>query len=206
MWPLKKTNSKLIQDRETIRRLSQMVSEFTPDIGFLEENQRHLIFVFDDMMSGKSNSDMIVEYSLTGRWPLAHVYTEDRFHFWRKELGNRSYPIALEKAVSGYTEFRYDREPAKIWGELFAVRSEAFIKLDIERENGVQYTRRRVQVRLPYVHSNPVPDIKDAYFWPWMYIGIHEYWDDQLAGIISSHPVDRTPDSRSWLGPHYRFK
>lgn len=204
MWPLQ--NNKLIKDRETIRHLSQMVSEYTPDIAFLEEQQRCLIFVFDDMMAGKANADLIVSASVTGRWPIAHVYTEDKFFFWKKDLGSLSYPIALDKAVSGYTEFKYDKEPGKIWGQLYAVRPQAFIRLDIERENGVQYTRRQVQVRLPYVRSNPIPDIKEAFFWPWMYVGNHEYWDDQLAGVISSKPIDKTPDNRSWLGSHYRFK
>ena len=205
MWPLRKRQ--VIKDNETIRRLSQMVSSYTPDIAFLEEHQRCLIFVFDDMMSGKTNADLIVETSVTGRWPLAHVYTEDKFHFWKKDLGNLSYPIALEKEVTGfYHGNELDKAPAKIWGELFAIRPQAFIKLDIERENGVQYTRRQVKVRLPYIHSNPIPDIREVILPAWMYIGNHEYWDDQLAGIHTSKPIDKTPDNREWLGPHYRFK
>jgi gamma-glutamylcyclotransferase (GGCT)/AIG2-like uncharacterized protein YtfP len=204
MWPLRR--QPIIKDRETIRRLSQMTSPYSPDMGLLQEHQRCLIFVFDDMMAGMRNADLIVETSVTGRWPLAHVYTEDKFYFWKKDLGALSYPIALDKPVSGYTEFRHDKEPGKIWGELYAIRPSAFNKLDTERENGVQYTRRRVNVKCYYTHANPIPEIRETILPAWMYVGNHEYWDDQLAGVMSSQPIPKTPDPREWLGAHYRFK
>ncbi len=208
MWSIRKKvetfQSQVIKDRETIRRLSQMTSPFTPDMPFLQEHMRHLIFVFDDMMKGKKNFDLIAETSVTGVWPLAHVYTVDNFYFWKKELGELSYPIALDKPVTGYT--RFDREPAKIWGQLYAIRPTAFNKLDIERENGVQYTRRRIEVLCPYTHWAPSPSIEEVTLSAWMYVGNHEYWDDQLAGIHTSKPIDKTDDPRQWLGKHFRFK
>src|SRR5882757_2865429 len=108
MWSIRKKvqtvfQNQVIKDRETIRRLSQMTSPYTRDMAFLQEHMRHLIFVFDDMMKGKKNFDLISETSVTGAWPLAHVYTADNFYFWKKELGALSYPIALDKPVTGYT-------------------------------------------------------------------------------------------------------
>jgi len=210
MWSIRKKvenvfQSQVIKDRETIRRFSQMTSPFTPDMPFLQQHMRHLIFVFDDMMKGFRNFDLISETSVSGIWPLAHgVYTADNFWFWKKDLGELSYPIALDKPVTGYT--RFDTEPAKIWGQLYAIRPTAFNKLDTERENGVQYTRRRVEVICPYTHWSPSPSQHEARLWPWMYVGNHEYWDEQLAGIHNSKPVDKTDDLRQWLGKHYRFK
>jgi gamma-glutamylcyclotransferase (GGCT)/AIG2-like uncharacterized protein YtfP len=203
MWPLRKKD-RLIEDRETIRKLNQLTSPYSPDMGLLQEHQRILIFVFDDMMQGKTNADLIVATSVTGRWPLANAYTEDKFYFWKKDLGKMSYPVALEKPVSGFT--RFDATPAKIWGELYAIRPTSFNLLDTERENGLQYTRRRVKVRVPYIYSKPIPEIREVILEPFMYIGNHEYWDDQLAGIHTSKPIDKTPDPREWLGAHYRFK
>ena len=202
MWPVR--SKKLNQQREAIREICKMVSPFSKDIPLLQEHHRILIFVYDDMMQGKRNSDLIVETSVTGRYPLANCYTEDNFHCWKKELGKLSFPIALDKPVSGFT--RFDATPAKIWGELYAIRPTQFIKLDIEKENGVQFTRRRVKVILPYTHWNPIPDRKETIIEPMMYVGNHDYWDDQLGGIHSSRPVEKTPDERAWLGAHYRFK
>src|SRR6266436_2636845 len=83
MWPLKRTSKdKLTQQREIIRRLCQMASPYTPDLALLQEQHRVLVFVHDDMMQGKHNADLIVETSVTGRYPLAHCYTEDNFYFW----------------------------------------------------------------------------------------------------------------------------
>jgi hypothetical protein len=206
MWPLKKTQDTLIKDREVIRHLGQMVTEFTPDFALLEEHQRILFFACDDMMSGQRNSDMIAEHSVTGRWPLAHCYTLDKFQFWVKELGKLSYPVVLDKPATGKADLKYDVDLGRVWGELYAIRPQAFIKLDIERENKVQYTRRRVEVIVPYTQWNPTPSIKEKRHWPMMYVGNHDYWDDQLAGPHLSRTISKTPDSREWLGPHYRFK
>lgn len=201
---LLKRKSKVDSDREVIRQLCQMTSPYSPDMGILQQNHRHLIFVHDDMMAGKKNSDLIVATSITGRWPLAHCYTEEKFYYWKKDLGELSYPIALEKIPTGFT--RHDNTPAKIWGELYAIRPHAFNLLDTERENGVQFLRKRVDVRIPYIHSNPIPDLLEHTMEVWMYIGVHDYWDDQLGGIHTSRPIEKTPDPRSWLGEHYRFK
>lgn len=193
--------------QKVLKEITDMVPIFTPDMVHLQMKKRCLIFVHDDMMSGRNNSDLIVETSISGRWPLANVYTEDKFFFWKKDLGEHSYPVALDKDVTGfYHGNAEDKAPARIWGELYAIRPSQFILLDNERENGVQFIRREISVRLPFINgASKFPDITTIHN-VWMYIGVHEYWDDQLAGIHSSTPIDKVQDKRAWLMDHYRYK
>lgn len=189
-----------------IKTIHDMVSIFTPDVKQLERKQRHLIFVCDDLMSGNRNSDLIVETSVSGRWPLMNGYTQDKFFFWKKELGELSFPVALDKDVTGfYHGNSFDKSSAKIHGEIYGIRTAGLIRLDIDRENTVQFTRRRVNIRIPYIHgASKFPDIEVITVW--MYVGNHEYWDDQLAGVHASRPIEKTHDDRVWLEDHYRFK
>lgn len=177
---------------------------YTPDASILSRFKRQLFFVYDDMMNGGTKSDLIVEASVSGKWPLANVYTDDTFFFWKKELGSESFPVALDKDVTGfYHGNSFDKAPAKIWGELYAIRPSQFKLLDNEKENGVQFIRRQVSVTLPYYHgASKFPDTQ-TYDDVWMYVGVHEYWDDQLAGIHSSRPIEKVINVR---GPHYRYK
>lgn len=195
------------KEREVIKEVDQMVSIYTPDIKFLERKQRHHIFVHDDMMKGQRNNDIVADTALNGIYPQCHGYTEEAFFFWKKNLGKLSIPVALDQDVTGYYRGNdIDKSPGKIWGEVYSIRPSAFIRLDIEKENTVQFTRRRVQVKIPYIQSNPIPDVKEKILDVWMYVGNHEYWDDQLAGIHSSQPIEKVHDHRSWLGHHYKYK
>ena len=165
------------------------------------------------MLYGGREHHLIVETSLTGRHPLYAGYTQDKFHLWNKNLGKMSYPVALKEQVSGF----YNGEkqpPAKIWGELYAIRPSQFILLDSLRDNGVQFIREEVIITVPmdqivWSKRQPIPKNGNDQLWRFpaqMYIGAQQYWDDQLAGIFPSDPFIPQFSSRKWLGNFYRYK
>lgn len=183
----------------------------TPDILTLSQYQRQLIFVADDMMKGGKLFEYIEETSLTGRWPMSGGYTQDSFYFWQKALGDQSHPVALRNEVSGYC--RNPPEKARIRGELFSIRPSQFEKLDFLRDNTVQFTRERVGIVIPHYKTifdkaHPVPEIiqLSTVIPAWMYVGNHDYWDDQLGGVFSSKEIPLLEHSRAEIGKYYSYK
>lgn len=192
---------------------------YTPDINILERKQRQLIFVADDMATGGKYHDYITETSVSGRWPLWTGYTEDLFTFWNRRLGNESYPVALPpdltvKEKEEWREIPNPVPPARIWGQVYGIRSYQFKKLDFIRENGVQFKRERVEIIIPHqkAYHKPLPEVShEMKYWMecWMYKGIPEYFKDLLDNGFMFTPV-RTVQykgvrQRDWLDRYYLY-
>lgn len=188
-------------------------AKFSPDIIKLERQRRQLIFVADDMMRHGKLHSYISEFSLTGRFPIYAGFTEALMYMWKKDLGEDSYPVILDKDVTGHY-FGPKLEAAKVRGEVYSIRSFQFRKLDTLRENGYAFTRRRIWLTIPrykvrYSKTDPLPGLQDwnARLETWAYIGNHDYWDDQLAGVLPSSPVPIVEDhGRAWLKRYYLHK
>lgn len=189
----------------------------TPDMWRLEQSMFQLIFIPDDMMFGKLNNHMIAEHARDGETPLhPSCFTFERYTFWKKDLGDQSFPIALEKGFepSGYLRVR--PIPAKIKGQLYAILSSKIKTLDIHRQNGVQFQRVRTKVSLPYRHvsysvKSPLPNISPDYLHTieaWMYVGIPTYWDDLIGDMFTVRECNKfaldTP--KFWAEEYYKFE
>lgn len=189
----------------------------TPDIWKLEQYHRQLIFVCDDMMKGNKNHSLIAEASASGDDPFHPTcYTLKPFTLWKKDLGTESFPVAMEDGYEPTGFLRWPAEPARIRGELYAIRPYQFIKLDIHRQNGVQFRRIRTAITLPYnqvkyTQKRPLPKIAGEYIetiQAWMYVGVPEYWDNLLGGVFNTKPVDlfEHDKPRTWIDKYYKFK
>jgi len=169
-----------------------------PDIWKLEMYMRQLIFVPDDLKYGGPNHQLISESSWTKEPLHPACYTHSNYTFWKKDLGDKSYPVVLPENYRPSGFIRGEIIPAPIKGELWAIRPSCFRVLDKHRNYGVQFIRDRVPITYPYREigfnkKQPLPKISDEYFTTvtaWMYIGIPEYWDPQIGGIFQTSHMD----------------
>lgn len=187
--------------------------EMTPDIWKLEQYHRQLIFVADDMQTGGKNNKLVAEASFTAEPAHPTVYTHHKYTFWKKDLGVHSYTIILPEGYRPTGFVRYPVEPARIRGELWAIRPSQFILLDKHKQNGVQFKRDRVRIKLPsrfvcYDDKRPLPNITDQPFHTvtaWLYTGVPDYWDAQIGGIFASSQMETQDHTAKAIQKFYSF-
>jgi hypothetical protein len=188
---------------------------FTDDFWKLEQYMFQLIFVADELKRGGKYHSFIAEHSRSPEPVHPSCYTSGEYHFFKKDLGEgHSFPFALPSNYKPSAFLRYPPEPARIKGELWAIRPKAFISLDIHRQNGVMFRRERVRITYPttpiaYSTQNPLPHIlpdQIATVMAWMYIGIPTYWDDQIGGIFQNQLELREHEAKKiWIDKFYKF-
>lgn len=184
----------------------------TPDVKELEKKVAHLMFFPCDMQKGKPNS-----WCLDEAYHYAPAYTKERFHFYRKNLGNESFPIPLrsEKKPDPIPKIIHVAEPplARIRGSLLWVPTKTIIEdLDKYRQNTVEFRRERIQVIIPYKEmlaqrnrddgtpllflTNEQVKVEHAL----AYVGINSYWEEYLdAGALFSPVKTQISRAKKWL-------
>lgn len=194
----------------------------TPDICQLEQSMFQLIFLPDDMMRGKNNNHLIADAGRDGDVPVHPAcFTLERFTFWKKDLGVESFPIPMAKDYQPSNWVRVKPTPAKIKGQLYAIFSPRIKRLDIHRQNGVQFIRKRQEITLPYRNvkydNHPdagfaakIPEISIEYIRTveaWMYIGIPEYWDNLIGDIFQVRECNKfeLDQPKFWIEEYYKF-
>lgn len=198
-------------------------NRLTPDICQLEQSMFQLVFLPDDMMRGKHNNHLISDAGRDGATPVHPAcFTLERFTFWKKDLGTESYPIPLPKDFQPSGYLRVKPVPAKIKGQLYAILSPRIKRLDIHRQNGVQFLRVRQKITLPYQHvrynTRPdaetftkIPRISDTFIHTvdaWMYVGIPAYWDNLISDMfqVRECPKFELDQPKFWLEEYYKFE
>lgn len=215
--------SEEIQQQQHIQRLIQgyQLPEFTPDLWELEQKKEHRVFIHDDMMQLQPNHELVRQGSLSGFYPFQYGYTTKKFSFIQKELGLKSFPIALDLRDLAEELPMYIADSHRIRGEVYAVRTPTLIALDNHRQNGVQFQRRRVNINIGYKKLykshwfNAFGNKKYNYQLGkeemlsvecWMYVGRNEYWKDQLlADAFNFNPIDIVTEDRLWLTKYYQY-
>jgi hypothetical protein len=207
----------------------------TPDIAILQQYELQLLFCPDDLKAGHRNEKLLGDEKML----MSKAFTEERYTFWRKNLALESYPIPLDRDTSDELAPSWADQKgaprARIGGELYALRPNLFIDLDKFKENGVQFTRQRVKLIVPYknvmVHDWR-EDVKDKnrislsstekkmysdmrFFtsqWKfktvraWMYMGSNTYWEDQLETFSGRFsPVKIFRPNSPEIEPYYSF-
>lgn len=199
-------------------RLWHQQYKLTPDLWYLEQHARQLIFIADDLKYGKPNHKLIEDHV-----PIQpDCYTLQPYTVYNKDLGDHSFPLPFEEGIDFGIHGWHKPELARIKGELYALPSDLFWKvLDIHKQNTVQFTRRRVSITLPYrtvTYSNDPSDpawskipviSKDNLRTcrAWMYEANPEYWDDYIGVSLGTRAVPlyehNTP--KVWIGKYYKF-
>lgn len=193
---------------------STSLPEYPEDYCKLEQYMFQLVFVADEMMKGKKHHSFISEYAHHPEPLHPSVYTSSPFHFFFKDLGHgHSYPFALPSDFKPDGWLRGREDPGRIRGELWAVRPRAFISLDIHKQVGVQFRRERIRITYPttpiaWSNGRPLPKILPDVvktIEAWMYIGIPEYWKDQIGGIFQNQMqrYEHLP-KKIWIDQFYK--
>lgn len=199
-------------DYEAIEWANQCI--LTPDNWKLEQYVRQLIFLPCDMKKGHRNHGLIEDH-ING--PVYEdVYTAQEYTFWKKDLGEASFPVVLPGDYRPDAFTPYEVEAAPIKGELYFIPGHHMKELDKHRLNGVQFVRDRVNIRIPYrtVSFNkerPLPVISDHKYFntvpAWMYMGVKDYWDPQIGGIFQSQmDLYEHDNPRVWIKKYYKFE
>lgn len=199
------------------------LESWSPDIIQLENKRYQPLFVYDTMMKGGREHHLIENnYKVEqGMNPSPTVFTQERFELWKANRPNASYPIALRNGSSAAPLEECNRSVSKVYsarikGQLFMVRSSAFLELDKERHNGLLFKREWVNVSHPYRIANGcrigmsdsrlsqeyVQNVRAH-----MYVGDYAYWEKLLDGGCYFKPVQMfKPRPGKWLiEPFYHF-
>ncbi len=175
--------------------------EYTPDASLLTQYPALPVFVYGTMMEGRNEWDFMASHS-DGPVPVA--FTVDHFKCWKKNLGSLSFPIALE-AEKKKVKFSM-APPAVIKGELRLLWTDAIYELDKRFRNGKMYQRKKILIEIPYRLDSGSDDWFKMRLWAWAYIGISDYWDNQLDGGYWFRPVATFKPRNEVLSEYYFFR
>lgn len=206
------------------RRFMDHRVRFTPDALDLFSYPVHHLFVYDGMMSKHLDFPKIVKHGPTlfpGYTDYPTVFTMSGFTMFYDCPSGQVVPLHAEH--DGYFP------KAKVKGQLHLVRPEVLHSLDITRENGVQFKRRRVRLLLPYhekltgpyrtLNGKPLPRALQGWrgkqtpekIWilkdVWMYVGRKSYWNNRLDGGYSTLqcPIHFPNVEKNWLPRYYEY-
>jgi hypothetical protein len=185
--------------------------DYSPDLPFLQQWDKQLIFAYGEEMFGHRRHDAFGLEPINNNDQVYSAYTELPFTLWNKKLGDHSYPVALPHAFKN----TYPYAPlSSIRGELYSVSrpyTDSLVCLDNLRLNGVIFRRVRVSLSVPYRRyrwtkrqGSLPPEQSHKRIRAWMYIGISEYWDEQINDYLFS-PVKRIECKNPRVPDHYHF-
>ena len=182
----------------------------TPDLWYLSQHARQLVFISDDFKMGLPKHDLI-----EGQEPIhPSCYTLHNFTVYKKDLGTHSFPLPFEEGIDFQIHGWYKPELARIKGELYALPSHYIWKvLDIEKENGLQFVRKRVSITVPWRevrYDGLLPFISKDYIRTiraWMYVARPEYWDDYIGVALGTRavPIYEHDSPKDWITKYYQF-
>ena len=197
---------------EQCRQLTEYVSR-SPDLGVLEESEFQLLFCPDRTQRGCSEYSLIEESVFCG-----YAYTLERFNYGQQRDG-----LTIPLMATDDRQWQWVPPALKIKGEIHAVRSHQFANLDKHKDNLVSFRRERLTFQVPnrplfkiperHPNGKPFPFANSGMYAvgdesvkridAWMYIAVHDYWDDLLDGGYNFKPVENYKDNRPWLKGYY---
>jgi len=196
--------------------------EFTPDLWLLEQKKAHLFFIHDDMAQLQPFHDLVKAGSLSGFYPMNYGYTAKKFTFVKKNLGLKSFPIALDLPFEDREKLpQYMSNEHRIRGEIYAIRPRQIVELDNHRQNGVQFQRIRVNINIGFrkLMRHSITSSTGKKYSEYnltkeemisqemcMYVGRRDYWMDQLeSGFFDFQPIDIIEEDRVWINKYYQY-
>lgn len=140
----------------------------SPDLNHLRKSEEHLVFVYGSLMHGLHNHHLLSKSKYLGT---------ARTLFDKYEMYSAgSFPVLREVA---------DDEGNYVYGEVYAVDVDTFMRLDALESNGVMYSRKQTRVKLHNQHQTPIEKC-------WTYYGEDSYWDwktiKEVPKVIPADP------------------
>src|SRR6266852_3773943 len=204
-------------------------TKFTPDISTLEEYEWQLFFATDELKKDHTQHKLLgpeVRY----KFP---AFTQKNFHYWQHESPfNSPVPFRVPDGVQ-YNSLPFYPPIGKIKGQVFVIRPQTFLDLDIYKQNTVEFQRHRVRLVVPY---RKVKWLKDHNLDPdfgvqevfcrsnyngrsiahsreivytvraWMYIGIPTFWDPLITAYDWGAVEHYNSNRRRWCETFYSIR
>lgn len=201
MWPFKRKYLDKYADFKFLRSVVPLQNQFeyTPDRLWLERHPGVLLFVYDETMRSRSLYHLIEESVYLGV-----AFTSPDWTLWKKKLGEETFPIALNGQSVGKTDRKGIRQEGRIKGEVHLVQPHVLWNtLDRRMLNGIEFRRERVKVLMPYHiqtkgvtidHNEFIKELRVH-----MYVGVPEYWNNQLDDGFSFTHVRRFQPKVNWV-------
>lgn len=193
---------------------------WTPDQVFLEQFQRQLMFVADDLKRGGKNHDVLMDICPIGSPINPYVYTHNKYLAYKQDLGrdpetkrDLSTAIVMPADYNPTGHLFQPPDPAPVQGELYALDSFRIYLLDKHMQNGVKYARIRTRITYPFREADNYrtnnPKISPHCFTTitaWMYVGIPSYWDPMIGGVMAK-PIQlhKHDEPRHYVGEFYKL-
>lgn len=197
--------------------------QYTPDLCKLEAFKKVRLFVPDNLQRHCNLHSLLGETEFE-----AFAFTNEFFHFWKKNALEMSQfiPLETEKNITPIKPTLHTHGSARILGELHLVSPDTVKQLDLLRQNGVQYFRRRIHVLVPNrtvrktgYHKYERPHADERLNGPvvtdpervdlqkaFMYIGNPDYWNPLIDAGYSYSSVQQFPaKNRPWLQRYFQF-
>jgi hypothetical protein len=187
--------------------------DWTPDKIQLERREYQPLFVYDNMVKGESEHNLIEGCYLAtnghGESHTPNIYTKDKYELWMSNANK--YPVAFKSEAPGATMATFQKvgqgpvKSARIKGRLYKVRSDIMFVLDRHKKNGVEFLREKVDVLVPYRLFNGTVSgfnrLSDEYVEDgkaWMYFGKSEFFEPLLDGgfLFSPLPIRQISPER----------
>lgn len=196
-------------------------TRYTPDISKLEEQAWWQVFVCDELKKDHLKHDLLGEDKLYA----GPAYTQKLYRFWDKRGDPTQSPIPMKALEKENGFVRYFPPLARIKGEVWWVRPQAFLTLDTYKQNTVEYRRQQIPVILPY---RPQVWFKDPYldpeetrsgyrptnklgaermfvYKPWFYLGRRVFWEPHLTAYDFTN-VPLFNSERHWCQQFYHVR
>lgn len=213
--------------QEWLDRFSEE-TKYTPDVWSLELSPWAVVFIHDDLKETNKSHEVLKDQAVK----LADAVTREGFCYYNHKFADdgspMDQPVALRRETADKVVPWAEQKGAPnahISGELYRINSKFIKMLDTLYENGVQFNRQRVQVRIEgfrkrlafknrdqvnniakdylnhhatrAVITSPITETYDVD--AWMYIGSSEYWEDQLDAGLRFEPVQLVRNKKTGL-------
>lgn len=182
---------------DDVLKALEELTRFTPDLAYLQRQESHLVFVYNELMRGGWKNNLMLLPGHEKSVMLGPAVTENTYTVFQKRMGSEPFPIAI-KTKMGAPSLDFGEVgaftvglPAQIGGQLFGIYPEMFPAIDKHMLNGIYFRRKRLTVLVPSRLKEPVElasgrimaagDWKITPVRAWAYEGRPEFWDKHLA-------------------------
>lgn len=194
-------------------------SRYTPDIATLQEGVCWWLFIVDDCRALRKNYERVYKPGCSIEYPTA--FTMKGFNYFYHRPTGRPIPIHADDDDGLFPR-------AKIKGELHLVTPRVLIDLDIYRQNGVLFRRKRVKIIIPYyekargpwktLNGKPLPRALQGWrqkvsqekiyiLEAWMYVGKQSVYKPKLDDGYEylQCPIFFPNVEKTWLPRYYEY-
>lgn len=196
--------------KDTVNRWAEF-GQLSPDLLQLAKFEWQLVFFPDEFQVGHPKNELIKDQSVF----QCKAESIGPFVVWKKNLGEESYPIPMKASSFSRPSWQnpHKGDACAIRGEIHAVKPiTMFPILDKHRQNGLQFTRERIDFICKYREQSfslregwHTSEPKTEFLQAWMYVGISEFWRWEQTPVCDLASVRMFKPNDDKVQPYYQF-